>query len=115
MTLPISKSEKEAVKAELLLGGEGETPEEAAADLASRVIHAFLEARERRDQWLLLNSSGRMKAVPAVGPYPTIAAVKRAIDQGRVHNGGSFFLATLKSPAVAEAHIAEVNKPKVTS
>lgn len=48
MSIPISKSEVDAVMAELLLGGEGDDPESAARDLAKRAIHAFLPIRESR-------------------------------------------------------------------
>lgn len=84
MSIPISKSEKEAVKAELLLGGEGETPEEAAADLASRVIHAFLDVRNSREQYGVMTYQ-RTKApqVPNVyGPWATLASANKNLPPG---------------------------------
>jgi hypothetical protein len=90
MSLSISKSEKDAVLAELLLGGEGDTPEECAKDLANRVIHAFLDVREKRAQRYVASDPGHMWAL--WGPYPTTAGAHKAIAKVPVSHEGQKFL-----------------------
>lgn len=84
MSLPISKSEKDAVLAELLAGGEGETPEEAAKDLANRVIHAFLEVRDSREMYgHMVYQRTKSPQVPNVyGPWATVAAANKNLPSG---------------------------------
>lgn len=90
MSLPISPAEKKAVLEELLAGGEGETPEEAAADLASRAIHALLDARGTRKHFYLLSNPGHMWGV--WGPYATTSGAHKAIAKVPVSHQDQKFL-----------------------
>lgn len=93
MSLPISKSEKDAVKAELLLGGEaepleGESEEDADKrgidDLTSRVIHAFLEVRDSREMYgHMVYQRTKSPQVPNVyGPWATVATANKNLPAG---------------------------------
>lgn len=76
---------------------------------AKAVIEVFLRERDKRDQWCLVGSYAGF--LSAVGPYPTIAAVKRAVDGGKVTVAERVYIGRLRSHDEAQAHVAEVDAP----
>lgn len=106
MTLTLSPGEKKAVLHEIQQGGEGDTDEEAQADLVKRAVHAFLDVREQRDVFAVMTfQATKAPQVPLVhGQFSTMSSAQKGLEKIRgIHGDRAVIVRLLPRPRAEEA------------